>query len=90
MKKLFSLILALCMACMMIPAVAEEGVAGEWYASLGGMTMVLNLAEDGTAEMTMLLPVPGFSTVKRLPSPSKTLPPKAPTPMAPSRWVMKI
>ena len=53
MKKLFSLILALCMACMMIPAVAEEGVAGEWYASLGGMTMVLNLAEDGTAEMTM-------------------------------------
>ena len=53
MKKLFSLILALCMACMMIPAVAEEGVAGEWYASLGGMTMALNLAEDGTAAMTM-------------------------------------
>ena len=53
MKKLFSLILALCMACMMIPAVAEDSIAGEWYASLGGMTMALNLAEDGTAAMTM-------------------------------------
>ena len=53
MKKLFSLVLVLCMACMMIPAVAEDSIAGEWYASLGGMTMALNLAEDGTAEMTM-------------------------------------
>ena len=54
MKKLFSLILAVCMACMMIPAVAEEGVAGEWYASLGGMTMVLNLGDDMNRVLTAL------------------------------------
>ena len=30
MKKLFSLILALCMVCMLVPAVAEEDVTGEW------------------------------------------------------------
>ncbi len=53
MKKLFSLILVVCMACMMIPAMAEDSVAGEWYASLAGVTMVMNLSEDGTAEMTM-------------------------------------
>ena len=53
MKKLFSLVLVVCMACMMIPAVAEDSVAGEWYASLAGVTMTMNLAEDGTAEMTM-------------------------------------
>ena len=53
MKKLFSLILALCMACMLIPAMAEDSITGEWYASLAGVTMVMNLAEDGTAEMSM-------------------------------------
>ena len=53
MKKLFSLVLVLCMACMMIPAVAEDSIAGEWYASLGGVTMTMNLAEDGTAAITM-------------------------------------
>ena len=29
MKKLFSLILALCMACMLIPAMAEDSITGE-------------------------------------------------------------
>ena len=53
MKKLFSLILALCMACMLIPAMADDSITGEWYASLAGVTMVMNLAEDGTAEMSM-------------------------------------
>ena len=53
MKKLFSLVLVVCMACMMIPAVAEDSIAGEWYASLGGVTMTMNLAEDGTAAITM-------------------------------------
>ena len=53
MKKLFSLVLALCMACMMIPAVAEEGITGEWYTSMSGITMILTLAEDGSATFTM-------------------------------------
>ena len=53
MKKLISLILVLCMACMLIPAVAEESVTGEWYASMAGVTMILTLAEDGSAEFSM-------------------------------------
>ena len=31
MKKLISLLLVLCMACMLIPALAEEAVTGDWY-----------------------------------------------------------
>ena len=31
MKKLISLLLILCMACMLIPAMAEESPAGVWY-----------------------------------------------------------
>lgn len=31
MKKLISMILIVCMACMMIPAMAEEDLTGEWY-----------------------------------------------------------
>ena len=54
MKKLVSLILILCMACMMIPAMAEEEVlTGEWYADLYGMEVVLNLNADKTANMTL-------------------------------------
>ena len=64
MKKLISLILILCMACMLIPAMAEDA-AGEWYLksmSYGGQTMdvtgfcmsgTLNLKEDGTYTMAM-------------------------------------
>ena len=64
MKKLISLILILCMACMLIPAMAEDA-AGEWYLksmSYGGQTMdvtgfgmsgTLNLKEDGTYTMEM-------------------------------------
>ena len=64
MKKLISLILILCMACMLVPAMAEDA-AGIWYAvemtSEGltikpaevGMSMTLELKEDGTAEMVM-------------------------------------
>ena len=64
MKKLISLILILCMACMLIPAMAED-VAGEWYLksmSYGGQAMdvtgfgmsgTLNLKEDGTFTMAM-------------------------------------
>ena len=66
MKKLFSLILALCMVCTLVPAVAEEDVTGEWYlktmkqgeteydagAISYNITMTLNA--DGTG--TMLSP----------------------------------
>ena len=48
MKKLISLILALCMACMLIPAMAEEDLTGEWYGTLFGMGIVLTLNADGT------------------------------------------
>lgn len=64
MKKLVSLILVLCLACMLIPAMAESAaVTGEWYvktikmgeqemdvASLG-MSITMTLNEDGTAIM---------------------------------------
>lgn len=65
MKKLLSLILALCMACMLVPALAADPVEGDWYAktiTMGeqslnvaemGMTMLMNLAADGTATMTV-------------------------------------
>ena len=60
MKKLISLLLILCMACMLIPAMADESVVGTWYlkdlsmggqtiaASLLGMSMSLEFKEDGT------------------------------------------
>ena len=51
MKKLVSLILALAMGCLMIPALAEEDITGEWYASLGGMVMHMTLNADGTMAM---------------------------------------
>ena len=53
MKKLFSLILALCMVCMLIPAVAEDSMAGEWYTNFSGVSMVLVLGEDGSAQLSM-------------------------------------
>ena len=65
MKKLISLFLILCLACMLIPAVAEEALTGEWYlksmkmgeqeydAAAMGVNIVMTLDEDGTATMTM-------------------------------------
>ena len=53
MKKLFSLILALCMVCMLVPAMAEDSMAGEWYTNFSGVTMVLNLGDDGSAQLSM-------------------------------------
>ena len=53
MKKLVSLILILCMACMMIPAMAEEDMTGEWYADLYGMEVTLTLNTDQSAKMTL-------------------------------------
>ena len=65
MKKPISLILVLCMACMLIPAMADGSAAGTWYMaemtqgemtfapSQLGMTWSLTLAEDGTATSLM-------------------------------------
>ena len=52
MKKLISLILALCMGCMMVSALAEDDITGEWYASFAGVTMTMNLNADGTVVLT--------------------------------------
>lgn len=62
MKKLISLVLALMMACMLIPAMAEgQDVTGDWYltdvsgmnvANLG-MSMIITLNADGTAKVSM-------------------------------------
>lgn len=48
MKKLLALALALMMACMMIPAIAEVDVTGEWSLSYAGITLVITLNEDGS------------------------------------------
>ena len=53
MKKLISLILILCMACILVPATAEDGAAGEWYADYHGTVMILALNADGTSSMTV-------------------------------------
>ena len=53
MKKLISLVLALCMACMLIPAMAEEDVSGDWYGSLMGMGVQLTLNADGSYTISM-------------------------------------
>ena len=61
MKKLISLLLVLCMACMLIPAMAEDSAAGTWYLteaiddgvsvnpSAIGMSWTITLSDDGTA-----------------------------------------
>lgn len=68
MKKLISLILAVCMACMLIPAMAESAsAAGVWYlqemtnngvtmaAGDTGIVWTLTLGEDGTAVSAMTM-----------------------------------
>lgn len=65
MKKLISLVLILCMACMLIPAMAEDSVLGTWYLhelvqgettvdpSIMGMTWSLEFKEDNTFVSSM-------------------------------------
>ena len=65
MKKLVSLILALCMACILIPATAED-VTGLWYmvemitngVSINpaemGINWTMELSEDGAGSRMML------------------------------------
>ena len=64
MKKLISLILILCMACMLVPAVADEDITGDWYMtemtvegatvelSSMGMSISFHLNADGTLKMS--------------------------------------
>ena len=64
MKKLISLILILCMTCMLIPAMAEDDILGDWYMiemKMGdtaynladmGMSMMFAIKEDGTVTLT--------------------------------------
>lgn len=64
MKKLLSLILVLCAACVLIPAAAENSLQGEWYlteviedgnssspADLG-LSLALDFKEDGTLDLS--------------------------------------
>ena len=52
MKKLISLILILCMACMLVPAMAD-GAAGVWYGDYFGTVMMLTLGEDGNSSLAV-------------------------------------
>ena len=52
MKKLISLMLILCMTCMLIPAMAD-GAAGVWYGDYFGTVMMLTLGEDGTSSLAV-------------------------------------
>jgi len=54
MKKLISLILIVCMACMLVPAMAESiDLTGDWYVSVMGIAMQMTLNADGTGTMTI-------------------------------------
>ena len=50
MKKITALLLALCMLLAVVPVLAEESPAGNWYMSLADVTLgYILLNEDGTA-----------------------------------------
>ena len=63
MKKLIAMILIACMACMLVPAMADEDLTGDWYlktmssegteydAAAMGYSMVITLGADGTASV---------------------------------------
>ena len=51
MKKLISLILILCMACMLIPAMAEDDILGTWY--LNELTLNGTTVSPASVGMTM-------------------------------------
>ena len=49
MKKITALALALMLACsLMLPALAEDNLFGDWYGSFAGATLIMTLKEDGT------------------------------------------
>ena len=52
MKKLISVILAFCMAAMLVPALAESAdITGEWTADYSGYAVILTLNANGTFSM---------------------------------------
>ena len=54
MKKIVSLLLVLCLACLSVAALAEAGdLVGDWYGSLYGMAAQLTLNEDGSYVMSL-------------------------------------
>ena len=63
MKRLISMLLALMMACLLLPALAEEDYSGDWYLSdvagtnpAGmGLSMTMTLNADGTVKVTMTM-----------------------------------
>ncbi len=49
MKKIVSLILALCLVALMVPVLAESGdLVGDWFGTMYGMAIQLTFNEDGT------------------------------------------
>ena len=73
MKKLISLALVLCMACLLIPAMAEGGIEGTWYLKEGSVNgMTLPAAQLGMS-MTFTFNADGsFETVAAYGSESET------------------
>ena len=54
MKKIMSLLLALCLVCLSVTALAEgNDVTGDWYGSMFGMAAQLTFKEDGTYAMKL-------------------------------------
>lgn len=52
MKKLISLVLILCMACMLVPAMAEEDITGDWYlVEITVEDQTINPADMGMSQM---------------------------------------
>ena len=55
MKKITALLLALCMLLAVVPVLAEESPAGNWYMTLADVTLgYILLNEDGTAVMNIV------------------------------------
>ena len=48
MKKLVSLVLALCLLCMTSAVLAEGDIAGDWYGSMYGMSIQVTFTAEGT------------------------------------------
>ena len=54
MRKLISLVLVLCMACMLVPAMADDDISGEWYGGVQGQPLILSLNADGSYTMSLM------------------------------------
>ena len=55
MKKILSLLLALCLVCLTVAALGEASdLYGDWYGTMYGMPIQLTLNEDGSYVLTLL------------------------------------